>query len=48
MSVETREQCPSCKDTGADNLIVYTNGSKHCHACGYHEGDTDLDRDWET
>jgi twinkle protein len=31
-----REQCPSCNDRGRDNLIIYDNDSKHCHACGYH------------
>lgn len=35
-NVIAREQCPSCKDRGKDNLIVYDNDSKHCHACGYH------------
>lgn len=25
-------------DSGRDNLVTHANGSKHCHACGYHEG----------
>jgi len=35
------EQCPKCaargRDTRADNLGVYADGSKHCFSCGYHE-----------
>ena len=36
-----REQCPSCAEKGGDNsrdnLAVYSDGSKHCHVCSYHE-----------
>lgn len=35
-TILTREQCPSCKDSGADNLIKYSDGGEHCFACGYH------------
>jgi len=35
-NVISREQCPSCNDKGRDNLIIYDNGSKHCHACSHH------------
>lgn len=37
MTITRREQCPKCNDYSEDNLIVYGNGSKHCHACQYHE-----------
>lgn len=37
----TRSQCPMCaeagNDTSKDNLVTYANGTKHCHACGYHD-----------
>lgn len=39
MTVERREQCPSCMDSGKDNFIIYDNGSRHCYSCGYHEDD---------
>lgn len=33
------EACPNCqslgRDTAGDNLSIYEDGSKHCHACGY-------------
>lgn len=32
----SREQCPSCLDSGNDNLIVKEDHA-HCHACGHHE-----------
>jgi Toprim-like/DnaB-like helicase C terminal domain len=35
-SVVGREQCPSCLDTSQDNLVNYSDGGKHCYACGYH------------
>jgi len=38
MTVLTRSQCPQCLDSGRDNLIEYSDGGKHCFACGYHEG----------
>ncbi len=35
-----KERCPECaklgKDTSHDNLIVYSDGHKHCFACGFH------------
>lgn len=41
MRVERTEQCPKCesmgKDSRRDNLAVYSDGSKHCFACQYHE-----------
>lgn len=51
MSVKTksnlvsREQCPSCatkgRDNSGDNLAVYDDGHKYCHACGeYYHGHT--------
>lgn len=34
------EACPKCvdrgKDSRGDNLGIYSDGSKHCYACGYH------------
>ena len=37
-----KEACPTCKATGGDylndNLINYSDGGKHCFACGHHEG----------
>lgn len=34
-------QCPKCasvgRDTRKDNMTVYPDGHKHCHACQYHE-----------
>lgn len=34
------EQCPRCtdkgRDTRGDNCAVYSDGGKHCFACGYH------------
>lgn len=29
-----RKQCPTCQDTGKDNLVVYDDGSSYCFACG--------------
>lgn len=38
-TIISREACPKCREAGhdrsGDNLCVYDNGSKHCHACGY-------------
>ena len=59
MSVEetvivNREQCPQClkngNDNSGDNLIIYSNGGKHCFACDFtilsedyrEETDTDI------
>lgn len=59
MSVEEtviigREQCPQClkngNDNSGDNLIIYSNGGKHCFACDFtilsedyrEETDTDI------
>lgn len=40
-TVQTRQQCPECEDSGNDNLIVYEEGSgAHCFACGYDEQGT--------
>ena len=36
--VISRSQCPKCQDTGNDNLIEFSNGTKHCFSCRYHEG----------
>lgn len=37
----TTERCPSCakngNDTSGNNLVTHKDGSKHCHACGYHQ-----------
>lgn len=45
MSVDRRDRCPACaekgNDTRGDNLVVYENGSQHCHACGYHVAATE-------
>lgn len=34
-----RDQCPQCakngNDNSKDNLVVYSNGGKHCFACNY-------------
>lgn len=39
--VVKREACPDCreqgKDRSGDNLAVYEDGSKYCHACDYKE-----------
>lgn len=39
--VERREPCPKCRagggDRAGDNLAVYSDGGKHCFACGRHE-----------
>lgn len=35
-AVVGREQCPRCLDSKQDNLILYSDGGKHCHACGHH------------
>lgn len=36
----SREQCPQCAMLGADrskdNLAIYSDGHKHCYACGYY------------
>ena len=35
-----KEQCPNCaskgRDTGKDNLAIYSDGQTHCFACGQH------------
>lgn len=40
MSFIGYEACPECRlngrDTRGDNLGCYSDGSKHCFACGYH------------
>ena len=53
-TIEKREQCPQClkngNDNSGDNLIIYSNGGKHCFACDYtilsedyrEETDTDI------
>ena len=53
-TIERREQCPQClkngNDSSGDNLIVYSNGGKHCFACDFtiisddyrEETDTDI------
>jgi len=42
------EQCPQCaangNDNSRDNMAVYSDGGKHCFACGYHVHGTE---DWE-
>ncbi len=43
-SVVRREQCPSCNDSGEDNLCIYDDGHKYCHACSYREDATLRDR----
>ena len=47
--VTHREQCPSCAKEGGDssknNLIVYSNGGKHCFACDYTEVSEDYKND---
>ncbi len=34
-----RVPCPKCRERGndssGDNLVLYTDGGSHCHACGY-------------
>lgn len=41
------EQCPQCaangNDRSRDNMAVYSDGGKHCFACGYHVHGTE---DW--
>jgi len=41
------EQCPQCaangNDNSRDNMAVYSDGGKHCFACGYHMHGTE---DW--
>lgn len=41
------EQCPQCaangNDNSRDNMAVYSDGGKHCFACGYHIHGTE---DW--
>ena len=41
------EQCPQCaangNDNSRDNMAVYSDGGKHCFACGYHVHGTE---DW--
>ena len=41
------EQCPQCaangNDNSRDNMAVYSDGGKHCFACGYHVFGTE---DW--
>jgi len=41
MPIVMRTACPECQkrggDTSCDNLAVYDDGGRHCHACGYHE-----------
>lgn len=32
-----KQQCPSCLDSGRDNLAVYSDGSSYCFGCGYYE-----------
>lgn len=38
----SKERCPECAknggDTSGDNLVVYSNGTKHCFKCGYDQG----------
>lgn len=40
--VSDRTECPACaaegNDNSGDNLIEFEDGSKHCYACGYHDG----------
>lgn len=40
----SKEACPNCRrlgnDNSGDNLIVFSNGSKHCFACGHHVSPT--------
>ena len=36
-NVVGRSQCPKCLDSNQDNLITYSDGGQHCHACGYHK-----------
>lgn len=42
MTSSIKQQCPRCaqlgRDTHGDNLVVFET-SKHCFACGYHEGE---------
>lgn len=33
--VKLKQQCPSCLDSGKDNLAVYDDGSTYCFACEY-------------
>lgn len=36
-----KERCPQCasngRDNSGDNLAIFSNGSKHCMSCSYHE-----------
>lgn len=34
--VVKKEQCPTCRDSGEDNLVTHDDGSIHCYACGEH------------
>ncbi len=40
--VNERSACPQCRANGGDNsgnnLVTFSNGTKHCFSCGYHEG----------
>lgn len=40
-----KEPCPECqshgRDTAGDNLVVFSDGHKHCFACNYHIGTND-------
>lgn len=40
------EQCPQCatngNDRSHDNMAVYSDGGKHCFACGYHIHGTEI------
>jgi twinkle protein len=40
-----KEPCPECqshgRDTAGDNLVVYSDGHKHCFACNHHIGTND-------
>ena len=38
-TIEGREQCPNCakhgRDNTGDNLIIYSNGGRHCFSCNH-------------
>ena len=47
--VNTRVPCPSCRskrhDRSGNNLVVYSDGDKHCFACGHHEVKDKLEKE---
>lgn len=43
--VVSKEQCPTCRDTGRDNLAVYEDGHKYCFGCAHYEASPDAPAD---